>query len=166
MNAQTRDLLEGASLALTAMGALGLLRWGRLAGNARRAAQWPIVPGEVRHSNLKKTHSMFNMSRSGMGKGLAVYRAQVIYEYRVNGVRLEGRRVRLGEPRRERAKTNMQDLVSRYPVGRPVQVRYCPERPSEALLELGLHPIWREAVATSAAALTIGLAMAATTLLL
>jgi hypothetical protein len=161
MNPQSRELHEGVGLTLTTIGALGLLRWARLARDAKRAAQWPIVPREVHHSSLRKTHSMFDLSRSGMGKGLAVYRAQEVYACHVNGVRFEGTQVRLGEPRRERARSNLQDVVSRYPAGQVVQVHHRAERPCHAVLELGLHPIGQEAVAMSGVALTLGLALGA-----
>ena len=165
MNPQARDLLEGGSVALLVIGAVALFRAVRTAQMAARAASWPTAPGVVRHSSVKKGHSMFNMSRSGMGKGLVVYRAQVVYAYRVNGVHFEGKRVRFGAPKRERVKNSMQDVVLRYPVEKPVQVRYDPERPAESVLELGVHPLWRRAIVFSAVTLTLGLGMGAVMLI-
>ena len=165
MNPQTRELLEGGSVALLVIGAVALFRAVRTAQEAARAASWPTVPGVVRHSSVKKGRSMFIMSNSGMGKGPVVYRAQVIYAYRVNGVPFEGKRVRFGAPRRERAKNNMQALVSRYPAEQPVQVRYDPERPADSVLELGVDPLWRQAVVFSVVTLVLGLGMGAVMLL-
>jgi hypothetical protein len=159
MKPETRDLLQGISVALLALGVLGLIGVLRSWRGAARAAQWPVVPGVVRHSSLKKGRSMFNLSRSGAGKGPVVYRAQVIYAYRVNGVAFEGRRVRFGARRRERAKGHMQDLVARYPMDQPVQVHYRPDHPADSVLELGLDPQWRSAVALTAALLVLGLAV-------
>jgi Protein of unknown function (DUF3592) len=161
MTPQTHELLEGGSVALLVIGAVALFRAVRTAQVAARAAHWPTVPGVVRHSSVNKGRSMFNMSRSGMGKGLVVYRAQVIYAYRVNGVHFEGRRVRFGAPKRERVKDHVQDLVSRYPAEQPVQVRYDPERPADSVLELGIDPLWRQAIAFSVVTLVLGLGLGA-----
>ena len=161
MSPEIRELLESGSVALLAIGMFGLVRSLRTAQLAARAALWPSVPGVVRHSSVKKGHSMFNMSRSGMGKGPVVYRAQVIYAYRVNGVHFEGKRVRFGSPQRERVKDNMENLVSRYPVEQPVRVHYQPERPADSVLELGLDPLWRRSVVFSAVTLLLGLGMGA-----
>ena len=161
MKPETRDLAEGICVTLLVIGVLGLFGVVRSWRRAAHSAQWPVVPGVVRHSNVKKGRSMSNVSRSGVSKGVVVYRAHVVYAYRVGGVHFEGTRVRFGAPRREQFKPHMQDVVSRYPVDRPVQVHYCPERPADSVLELGLDPFWREAAVFSVVTLVLGLIVGA-----
>jgi hypothetical protein len=161
----TSDLLQGLGVTLLVLGGAALAsavyQWRR----ADHAQSWPSVPGVVRHSSVKKGRSMFNMSRSGMGKGAVTYRAQVIYAYRVDGKPFEGRRVRFGAPKRDRIKSPLQDVVTRYPMNQPVQVHHNPGRPADAVLELGLDPFWRKTLGFGVVAVGLGLAIGAVSLL-
>jgi len=161
-SAATRDLLEAACFSLLAIGALGLAGVVRSWLLASRAAQWPVVPGVVRHASLKKGRSLpVESSSGGVNKGAVVYRALVTYAYRVDGAHFEGTRVRFGAPRRMRSKAAMADVVARYPVGTAVQVHHSPHRPADAVLELGLHPMWRKALVFSVVMTGLGLAVGA-----
>lgn len=165
MKPETRNLLEGIAVALMAVGVMGLVGVVRSWRQAARAALWPVVPGVVRHSSLKKGRSLaIESSSGGPNKGAVVYRAQVTYAYRVDGVAFEGTRVRFGAPRRDQFKRTMQEVVARYPTDQPVQVHYCPDRPADSVLELGLDPLWHKATVFSAAMLALGLVVGAAAL--
>jgi len=106
---EARDLLQAACFSLLFIGSLGFASVVRGWLQASRAASWSVVPGVVRHSSLKKVHTLgVETSDGGGNKGPVAYRAQVIYAYRVDGAHFEGTRVRFGAPRRMQSKASMQ----------------------------------------------------------
>ncbi len=66
------------------------------------------------------------------------YVPSVSYAYKVNGVRYQGDRIRVGLKERGYIREQQaRNHVARYPVGAAIAVRYDPKRPESAVLELG-----------------------------
>lgn len=101
----------------------------RAAGTPR----WPAVDGSIIRSTVATPSQE---SSSGSTK----YRADVVYEYVVDGVGLTGNRITMAD-----FQTNdhsiIQGILDRYPVGRVVAVHYRPDDPRESVLEPGLRAL-------------------------
>ena len=87
---------------------------------AKASVNWPSTTGTVTARGTKK----------------AMFRSQprIVYAYEVNGTAYSSERISFapGVPPKE-----TDEIVARYPVGKPVTVQYSPEKPSEAVLESG-----------------------------
>ena len=104
---------------------------------ARQSTDWPSVPGNVVESGIRTEHSS---SSSGSSGSSTTYHANVVYEYRVDGEKLTGKRVSFGEYGRE-IPDHAQAIADRYPVGKEVPVYHDPESPDDAVLEPGAHGV-------------------------
>ncbi|HSB25632.1 MAG TPA: DUF3592 domain-containing protein [Burkholderiaceae bacterium] len=155
------DLLRGLAFTCLVLGGFALANAVRQWRGARAASSWPVVPGVVRHAGLKKGRTLGVATRNSGAPGVVVYRAQVIYAYRVGGQHHEARRIRFGSPpfHDAKGKASMQAVVDRYPVDTAVQVHHHPQRPDEAVLELGLDPFWRRVVVFTAVMLVLALVL-------
>lgn len=90
---------------------------------AWRSPSWPIADGKIFHSSTR-------VAPGG-------HRAQLWYEYHVNGTRYVAENFRVGgntSPFEDVAK----GAAARYPNGRAVKVYYNPNYPSEAVLDPGV----------------------------
>ena len=94
------------------------------------SASWPATEGRITRSRLEM--------RAG-DKGSS-FTADVAYEYDLDGRTLVGSRVWIGDGYSSSPGTEHRDAVTRYPVGRQVQVHYDPQDPDESVLEPG--PTW------------------------
>lgn len=96
--------------------------------HAGESPGWPTVKGEVVSSRV-----------AGMGGGRAGggYRAELEYQYRVDGKHYTGRRVSFGRARGDRSQAHAEVIVDRYPAGAAVTVHYRPDRPAVSVLEPG-----------------------------
>lgn len=118
-----------ATIFFLSVGAMLIRKSNRYRHIAATAAQWPIVTGKVMSSEVAKHAD----SDSG-----DYFVPQVRYVYQVDGVGQNGRVIRAGlgdrgYPREQQAR----DDVARYSVGSSVPVRYDPQNPANAILELG-----------------------------
>jgi hypothetical protein len=111
---------------------LALLLVGMAVRARRRAAAaytWPTTRGIVIASSVKST--------SNRGS----YAPKITYRYQVAGQTYESavmsRNFQTGGPR-----NIAQAKADEYPVGRQVDVRYDPEKPQEAVLELVTPAVW------------------------
>jgi Protein of unknown function (DUF3592) len=99
---------------------------------AAAAAQWPIVTGTVTSTEIVK-----RIEKTEDGPS-AVFVPQVHYVYRADGVSRNGRVIRVGlEHRGYSREQQARELLARYSVGSNVEVRYDPQNPAIAVLELG-----------------------------
>ena len=96
---------------------------------ATAAAQWPVVTGEVVPSEVVKR---IDKTEDG---STTVFIPHVLYAYNPDGVRRSGRFIKIGLE--ERRCVRAQDYVDKYGVGSRVPVRYDPQNPANAVLELG-----------------------------
>lgn len=94
------------------------------------AKRWPTTKGKVVTSNVEEYYD----SHSDGPSSCKMYRANVIYEYTVNGRTLRGDRVRLGARSAASYPGLAEREVAKYPVGMVVKVYYDPRRPSDSLL--------------------------------
>lgn len=100
---------------------------------AAATTQWPSVDGTVVRSGVASP----DQASSG---GTTKYRAEVIYEYTVDGTGLTGRRISAADFATN-DRSMIQAILDRYPVGRIVTVHYQPDDPREAVLEPGLRAL-------------------------
>lgn len=95
--------------------------------NARASRDWPQVTGTITKSEVHRSRK----------KGSTMYSAEVVYDYTVEGKKLEGDTVWFGGNYRTSSDRGARDVVSRYPVGKQVPVFYNPQDPTLAVLESG-----------------------------
>jgi hypothetical protein len=118
-----------ATIFFLSVGAMLIRKSNRYRRIAATAAQWPIVTGKVVSSEVIKHAD----SDSG-----DYFVPRVHYVYQVDGTSRNGRVIRAGlgdrgYPREQQAR----DDAARYCVGSSVPVRYDPQNPANAVLELG-----------------------------
>jgi hypothetical protein len=117
-------LLRVAALAALAIGCLSLAVAVCLGCLYSGIGRWPTTPGQIVTSEVIKT----------IEETQARFSARVRFEYAVAGVK----RIRLGvdlcSPRQPNALA-AQAICDRYPVGKKVDVRYCPSYAGIAVLE-------------------------------
>jgi hypothetical protein len=121
-----------ATVFFVSVGAILIRKGNRYLRMAAAAAQWPVVTGKVISTDVVK-----RIDRSQDGPS-TVFVPQVHYVYHADGASRDGRVIRLGlehrgYPREQQAR----ELLARYSVGSKVEVRYDPQNPAIAVLELG-----------------------------
>ena len=123
----TPELVVGGAFAVAGAAVLG---YGFL--NLSRAAdseEWPTTPGEVVESVVATEWSEGRM-----------YYPAIRYRYAVAGRSYEADCVRFGGPLKASWRSSAEAMVARYRKGTQVRVRYCPGKPTLAVLEPG--PNW------------------------
>lgn len=119
--------------------ALGLLFAGIWVSELRQAIatrSWPQVTGRVLHARIIKS-GWSNRSRGRVAFS-SVYDPLVEYEYTVNGVTYQGRRIAVGTGYSHSVRGEVERQVAPYKAGADVTVFYDPADPSQAVLEHGL----------------------------
>ena len=118
-----------ATIFFISVGAMLIRKGKRYQHISATAAQWPIVTGKVISSEVAKHTD----SDSG-----DYFVPKLQYVYHVDGASRNGRVIRAGlEDRGYPLEQQARDDVARYPVGSRVPVRYDPQNPADAVLELG-----------------------------
>lgn len=105
---------------------------------AAAAAHWPTTKGTVISSDVVK-----RVSRSEQEFDYFV--PQIRYEYEANGIRRQGDVIRIGlddmgYPEEKKAREH----IALYPVGTTIPVRYDPQDPEHAVLEIGQVGVTRK----------------------
>lgn len=113
-------MLIGGFIASTGVKAL-------LQGQASRS--WPTVPGRVLESGLDASRS---------DKGRTTYRAEVLYEFQVDGQTYASNDIAVGDYGSSDPKHGRR-IANRYPKGAAVTVHYDPDDPETSLLEAGIQ---------------------------
>jgi hypothetical protein len=121
-----------ATVFFISVGAMLIRKGNRYLRIAAAAAQWPIVTGEVVSTDVVE-----RIDRTQDGPN-TYFVPQVRYVYHADGVRRDGSVIRVGMensgyPRERQAR----ECLARYSVGSKVPVRYDPQNPANAVLELG-----------------------------
>jgi hypothetical protein len=118
-----------AAIFFLSVGAMLIRKGNRYRRIAATAAQWPIVTGKVVASEVA-SHTD--------GDAGDYFVPQVHYAYQVEGVSRNGRVIRAGlGDRGYPLERQAREDVARYGVGSKVAVRYDPQNPADAVLELG-----------------------------
>lgn len=103
--------------------------WGiPTARNAMQSQKWPSVDGRITISSVSESHSSNNND--------LIYTAKVAYEYTVNNVGHVGSTVAFGDYGSSDP-AHAGSIVSRYPVGKIVNVYYNPDESQTSVLEPG-----------------------------
>ena len=116
-------VIVGASVAF--FGIRGLIR-------AKASVDWPATQGKVLESSVERHRSSDSKRRSS-----TTYRAEILYEFSVEGTTFNGDRVAYGDYGSSNS-SHARRVVNRYPKGKSVTVHYMPGNPEECLLEPGL----------------------------
>jgi len=110
---------------------------------ARASTNWPEAEGKIISSSVEshtseKTGSSRDRSRSRGGTTTTTtYKAEVFYEYTVDGKTYNGNRVAYGNVSTS-SPSRARRIVDRYPEGKEISVYYQPDDPEECLLEPGM----------------------------
>lgn len=99
----------------------------------RQASDWPSVIGKVvvSTSEVRKVKTFDDSTASGRGEEERNF-AKIIYEYTVDGEKLRGSRVSIGE---DLGNFEVAETIAKYPVGTVVTVYFNPRHPERAVLE-------------------------------
>lgn len=97
--------------------------------NAKKSLNWPVAEGIIKRSSVE-----YHTDSDGGG----TYHAEIYYEYAVNDVLLNGKRVAYGDYGSGNP-GHATEIVNKYPVGKKIKVYYMPEKPDECLLEPGIQ---------------------------
>ncbi len=92
--------------------------------NARATEQWPQTDGEVLESSLQESQ----------GDDGILYSAHVVYRYALDGGEFESSRIWYGGQYSTGDRSEIFEVVKRFPVGSSVTVYYSPDKPSESVL--------------------------------
>ena len=126
-------LLYGWFIALVFLG-LGFLTLRRAICDRRAATaveQWPTTTGTVIAADVTERLHEAELS-------FCYFVPQVRYEYVAYGVRRQGDLIRIGlDDTGYRKEKNARDHIALYPVGAVIAVRYNPQDPEHAVLEIG-----------------------------
>jgi hypothetical protein len=99
---------------------------------AKLAESWPTTPGVI-HSCELRQHS----STDNDGMTTVTYEPVIQFSYRFMGVSYTGSQYRMGSRGVSFSRKKAETIASRYPDNSQVAVRYNPDNPAEAVLELG-----------------------------
>jgi Protein of unknown function (DUF3592). len=145
---------------LLVCGAYGFIRAFRVRRDAIQAVSWPTTEGKIEHSAVHKGKTGSSMNSSGNTTYTSTYEARIIYSYKLEQRRFQGSRLQFGSRRRFYKRSEAEERVKTYPVGRVVTVHYNPSKPSESTLLIGVAPFWRTTVHFSAALLIVAVIVA------
>lgn len=112
---------------IVVLGAGGAIYGVILRGRGEDTLRWPSVRGKVYASRVVEEQSRDADNET-------MYRPDIRYEYVVDGKEFAAKRLAL-EDTSASWRSYADGVVSRFPIGREVEIFYNPDNPSEALLE-------------------------------
>jgi hypothetical protein len=128
------DTIQGAAI-IAAAGAAGILLFGRPVWRAWRAARWPHAQGTVTRSWTETVTRQINPTDS-TGPTTSRINVRVSYRYVADGTDYSGERVTFFPSTMSHAFAELaREHCDRYAAGRPLDVRYDPRNPSDAVIE-------------------------------
>ena len=123
-------------LILAVVGAATIV-WGRrLYRQGERTRRWPTVSGAIAESGVVESQRHSGDSGEAIG-----YRLYIRYTYAVQGRSYESTRIALGPRRVSTSHAEVTRQAARYRVGAAVTVRYDPDDPSSAVLQVGAQNV-------------------------
>jgi hypothetical protein len=120
-----------ATIFFMSVGAMLIRKGNRYLRTAAAIAHWPTVAGKVVSSEVVK-----RIDKTEDGPTV-VFIPQVLYAYNPDGVRRDGCVIQIGLGERGCLEKLAHEYVDKYSVGSRVPVRYDPQNPANAVLELG-----------------------------
>jgi hypothetical protein len=99
---------------------------------AMRVESWPTTPGVILSSELHE-----RSSTDEDGSTSVSYQPVIEFSYRIMGLEYTSSQYRMGSRGTSYHRKKAESITNHYPVGQQVDVRYDPEKPTEAVLELG-----------------------------
>jgi len=116
----------------------GIIAYGiRLIREAKASLSWPVVDGQVLHSEVtSKVERSSSSSKNSGHTYRTVYQVELTYQYDIAGAMHHGSRITVSDGTYSRHASAMA-VAARYPKGAKVTVRYRPDKPEVALLEPG-----------------------------
>jgi len=100
---------------------------------ALRSKSWPQATGKVKVSEVGSSSGSISSGGSAVR-----YKANIIYEYEVQGAKHIGDRVTVAD-HASTSGAKHHRIAQRYPLGADITVYYNPNNPDESLLEPGLR---------------------------
>ncbi len=114
----------------TAIGLVVGLVFGKpLLDKAKASEEWPQTQGEILKSEL----------RDSRGSDGTMYAAHVAYRYALDGGEFESSRIWFGGDYSTSDRSEMLEVVRKYPMGTGVPVYYSPDNPAESVLIPGAY---------------------------
>ena len=118
---------------------VGVCIWGiGTLGKAKASSAWPTTGGKVITSKVEKHKKTSGSTRKR--RRSTTYKAQVLYEYTVDGIRYSSKKVSFGEYSSSNP-THARQIINRYPEGKNVKVYFNPDKPNVSVLEPGVS-LW------------------------
>lgn len=115
------------------LGILSIIFWGWRMYVANQSMNWKETAGVVTHSYVAPYG----------GNTRGYYQAVVFYDYSVNGVKYQGRRIYINDTYSNKP-SELQSLAALYPISSTVPVFYDPAAPSRAVLKPGIQGTMRD----------------------
>lgn len=92
--------------------------------------QWPVVEGEIIKLEVGKSRSMSQVSLYPI----------VAYSYQINGTKYQSERIKVGTQSVSSTSDSWTEgTLTKYPIGKKVNVYFNPRTPTKAVLEPGLN---------------------------
>ncbi len=112
-------------------GAGFLVRWGRAGARAVAGATWPIALATVVYSEVAAEEQ----KGANGGPVTARYVPVIAYEYAVDGTAYQAARLRFGDASKAKL-ADAEKVVEHFPVGAGIEIRYNPQDPQDATIEV------------------------------
>lgn len=112
-------------------GVVWVLAMSYIAVMGLRSKKWPLTTGKIIMSEVR-----IKVSSAGSGPHPASYEPYVLYEYYVNGKRMQSEQLAFGG-RLQVSEKRAKQVIENYPAGRNIPVHYNPKKPAEAVLVAG-----------------------------
>ena len=125
------------------IGLYGLVRMMIIWKKGAQTTQWPAVEGVVTSVGVEKTRKSASNIGKGNGPKVTFYKPRITYSYEIQGKSFIGKQVQYGMAKRQRVKLVAQQDICAYSVHQTVRVYYDPNEPKESVLQIGLHPFWK-----------------------
>jgi hypothetical protein len=109
--------------------------------NVRRMTAWPAVPGRIESSAVREFQAQ-SSGKSGGGRWVKHYRAEVIYSFEVAGVRYTGDKSGTAGRTSSSIPALVRRGAQRYQPGSVVRIHYNPENPAESIMDPRTGPLW------------------------
>lgn len=120
------------ALGLGALGVVLIVLYVRNKNKAKASLGWPSTQGRILSINIRVDEVDDESNR-------VRYIPEVHFEYAVNGVTHQGKRIIYGSEPDFGSRDKAQDFLQKYPQGGLVTVFYNPENPGEAVLTQGMR---------------------------